>query len=303
MTRSRRRIAHGKEALLLRALFAVSRALPFAWASALGALLSRVARVLPVAAMNRFNTVARHNIALAMPDLSKRERDTIIAGMWENIGRTITEYPHLPALAENPRSPLYQKHVRVTGIEHVRALRGQRPAIFVTAHFGNWELCPPIVRQCGMRVLTVYRAANNPIVDRIIYELRLKISNRLAAKGRDGARIILRSIKEGYHIAMVTDQRLSEGINVPFFSHLAMTSTAAAVLSLKHNAPIIPAHCVRRGAFFDIRIEPPLAASTAQDMAGKVRDITIRINRRMEEWIRRHPEQWMWIHHRWKARR
>jgi KDO2-lipid IV(A) lauroyltransferase len=154
--------------------------------------------------------------------------------------------------------------------------------------------------QRGLGVAEIYRAANNPFVDNLIAQFRSPIGSELVPKGALGARRAIAALKEGRHIAMLVDQKMNDGIAVPFFGREAMTAPAAAQLALRFNGAIVPARVERtRGAHFRIVFSPPVALSRSGDRHADVRAIMTRVNAEMESWIRERPEMWLWLHRRW----
>jgi KDO2-lipid IV(A) lauroyltransferase len=188
------------------------------------------------------------------------------------------------------------QRTRIEGWEHVP----NKPLIFFSGHVGNWELLPLISASQNRRMGIVYRKANNPHVDAMISGLRLPHADGLFAKGVRGAVQIVRAIKAGKSLAMLVDQKMNDGISVPFFGRDAMTAPAIAVLALKYDLPIIPARVIRtQGAHFKTIIYPPLRILKTGDHAADVKKIMSEINLILEFWVRDIPDQWFWVHKRW----
>jgi Kdo2-lipid IVA lauroyltransferase/acyltransferase len=233
------------------------------------------------------------------PDKPETDIKNIIADMWENLGRTVAEFPHLSKLDTLTAN----NRVEVIGVEHLTALKDQgRAGIFFSAHFGNWELVPLTVDQRDMHSTIAYRQANNPLVDKMIRDLRRKaVGAAHVPKGAEGARALLRALKAGDHIGLLVDQKMNDGIAVPFFGRDAMTAPALAQLALRYDAAVLPIHCERiRGAHFRLVIEAPLSVVTSDDKNSEIYGLMCQVNERIEAWIRAHPAQWMWVHKRWK---
>lgn len=283
-----RHVGYKLEAALVYGVCGLFRALPLDRASALGGWIGRtVGPLLPN------NARARRNLTRAFPEKSKAEIDAILSGMWDNLGRTIAEYPHLEQIG--------RERVELVGVEHVDALREDGKAgILVSGHLANWEVQSVVARLLGLEVGVVYRAPNNPIVGELLVKLRGAATGMQIPKGPDGARILLRHLTKGGHVGMLIDQKMNDGIPVPFFGRDAMTAPAAAVLGMKMQLPLCPARTERlEGARFRVTVLPPEEYPTSGDRNADARILMERLNRLLEDWIRDRPAQWLWIHRRW----
>lgn len=282
-------VAEGLGALLLYALF---RTLPVDAASALGGFVAR--SLGPRMAISRRAT---RNLKRAMPELGDVEIRRIVRGMWDNLGRVVAEYPHLDKFHPYARDG----RIEMIGAENIRnqGVPGKR-AIFFSGHFGNWEVPTLAVTQAGLDVVEMYRAANNPLVDRLINRSRRVVGSELAAKGSGGARRMLAAMKSGRHIAMLVDQKANDGIPVPFFGRDAMTMPSIALFALRFDCAVVPVRVDRlRGARFRITAEPPLALPRSGDERADTRALMIAVNQVLERWIRERPDHWFWLHRRW----
>ncbi len=272
--------------------FALFGALPLDLASALGGGLMR--RLGPHFGVSN---AARRNLARAFPDFTTDQVEHTIRAMWDNIGRTAAETPHLGDFhCYRPGG-----RIEVLGTEHIDRARDDGVAgIFFSGHLANFELLGLSLTQRGIDLVNTYRAANNPHVDRLIMRARKDNRGRHAAKGRRGGRDIVRALKAGEHVAILIDQKQNDGIAVPFFGHDAMTNPAVAQLALKYRCPIIPGDIERlNGAHFRLTIHPPIEFEPTGDSEADTLAIMTRLNAMLEGWIRRRPEQWFWLHRRW----
>lgn len=241
---------------------------------------------------------ARENLAHAFPDWGPREISKTVRGVWENLGRTTAEMAHLKTFARFPDTDRITLH----GHDVLRAIMDDgKPVIFVSGHFANWEIMSIVLHQMGLDYGVVYRAANNPLIDEMIINLRADVmSRRQIPKGKRGGRALIETVAKGHSLAMLVDQKLNDGIEVEFFGRKAMTAPAAARLSLKYGAPIIPMSVARRkGAYFDVTIGQPLDENRTDTMQENVSLLTQAINDKLEADIRARPEQWLWLHRRW----
>lgn len=287
-----RRVAYPLEAVFVYGLCGLFRALPVDRASALGGWIGRT-----VGPRLRSTRTARRNLERAFPEKSPAEIDAIILGMWDNLGRVIAEYPHLDAIgAYGPGG-----RTEVVGGEHIDALRDDGKAgILVSGHFANWEVKPVCSRKMGLELAVVYRAPNNPYVDRLLTELRGAGGGTHIPKGPEGARTLIRVLTKGGHVGMLIDQKMNDGMPVPFFGRDAMTAPAAAQLALRLGIPLVPARTERLdGARFRITVLPPVEPPNSGDRNADVRILMERLNALLEQWIRERPAEWLWLHRRW----
>ena len=281
-------IRYSLETIFLILGLLLFRLMPLDVASLVGGWLARV-----VGVFTKAHKIAESNIAMAMPEISEKERDKIIRDMWDNFGRVIGEYPHL-------NRKIMQRRIIIEGREHLDvAKESGKGLLFVSGHFANWEIAPLAAHICGMPLVVVYRAANNPISDWLISKIRASYNVAMYAKGIAGARKMMKSLKSGASVAMLVDQKLNEGTELEFFSHKAMTSIAATQLAIKMGTPLIAARVVRTdGAYFHVSIEPAKIYSPETDPIQAMQDINILF----EDWIRKAPAQWFWVHRRWKIK-
>lgn len=279
-------LKHRIEYAGLVAVFGLFRLLPLDVASWLGGRLART--IGPFLGAHR---TAEKNLQEVMPDMTATKRKRVLRDMWDNLGRVAAEMPHVASGALRARTTLH-------GGEHITA-HGQ--VLFFSAHLGNWET-QPIYLSCGgsSKLTIVYRAANNPLVDAVINRIRASQATSLAPKGHKGAISLVRAIKGGHSIAMLVDQKMNDGISVPFFGRPAMTAPAIAEFALRYNLPILSTHAVRKkGCYFEVIVGPPLTFEKTGDQERDVLAIMTQINIAIESWIREHPEQWFWVHKRW----
>lgn len=239
----------------------------------------------------KVHTIARENMQRAFPHWPEEKIVQTLDAMWDNLGRTVAELPHLARL----HGAMFRQHVQVSGFEHVEAARQQGAIIFLGGHLGNWELGPRTTAELGAPMAAIYRPANNALVNAMIQHCRRGSHAGMFPKGKAAAKEMVRVLKAGGVAGMLVDQKMNDGIPVEFFSRPAMTAPAIAELALKYHAAIIPARVVRvRGVQFESRFETPL------DVAGKsIPQIMREVNQVLERWITETPEQWFWVHKRW----
>ena len=287
-----RHLAHLAEAAALLLIMAVFAALPVDVASALG---GRIARF--IGPHLRLSRRALGNLARALPENDAAENQRILRGMWDNLGRAMAEHAHLARIcsARSGRVEIVNGGV----IDEI--LASGRPALLFGGHFANWEVGPSTIhRLMGGSLLSIYRAANNPWVDRMLrWNL---VARRAVPKGAEGGRALLRHLRAGGHVAMLVDQKQNDGIAVPFFGTPAMTAPALGRLGRRFGCPILPIRVERlSGARFRFTVQPAIEVSDTDDAPGDVLAVMTRVNAVIEGWVRERPEQWVWLHRRWPS--
>jgi Kdo2-lipid IVA lauroyltransferase/acyltransferase len=284
-------LAHRIEGWGAALCFGAFGLLPLDWASAMGGRLARA-----IGPRLGISKRARLNIARALPELSQAEVEDIVAGMWDNLGRVAAEYPHLRKIRVFDPDGLVETH----GSENIdRAVAAGRRMIIFSGHIANWEIAMLAAVQYGAEVAQIYRAANNPVVDNMITRFR-HIGGELIPKGTVAARRALAVLRRGAHLTMLADQKMNDGIPVPFFGRPAMTSTALAVFALRFDCDVLPARLERLGgARFRLTVFPPLPLPRSGDRRADIAALMTRVNQVLEEWIRDRPAEWFWLHRRW----
>jgi len=231
---------------------------------------------------------------------NKIDLNQTIDDLWDNFGRYIGEFPFINKLSEKE----LVERVDLTGLEHIEHLRqNNKPFMLFLSHQANWDIMIRRINDIYPKFGIVYRKANNPLVDKEIFSERNNDSNIIMiAKGRSGAKDLVRAIKSKMSIAMLVDQKMNDGIEVPFFDRPAMTAPAIARLALQYDYPIVPCQLIRNGrsSKFELKIHKPLKIKNTGDMKKDCYNIMKTINLTLEKWIRQYPGQWFWFHNRWK---
>ena len=254
-----------------------------------GAMTRAIGMRLPVC------RVADANLQAAFPEMPKSERRRIIGLVWDNIGRNVGELPHLSAMRETTSGPGWE----LVGRENIPP--GQ--AIFFSAHFGNWEMVLPIAFQLGLPVSGFYRRASSPVMDKLIGMQRaagLGPGVAMFPKGAQGARQALAHVMGGGSLGLLVDQKMNDGIAVPFMGRLAMTAPAAAQFALRFGLPLVPIRVQRLGpARVRMICEPPLDVPQTGVRQTDIMALTAAMNAAVERWVRGEPGAWLWLHKRW----
>ncbi|MEK7265039.1 MAG: lysophospholipid acyltransferase family protein [Pseudomonadota bacterium] len=293
--RSNRKVtlAHRAEYALALALGAFFKIIGVDAASFIAGKFTRAVGPMIGAIANR----GRVNLKIAFPDMAPEEADAILRDSWENLGRTTAEFAHLEKFGPDGG------RIEIMGREKFEAIaQGDRPAIFISGHFANWEVGSIVMHALGVDYGVIYRAANNPLIDGLIIRERARVmSRRQIPKGKRGGRDMIEALKAGASLAMLVDQKLnSGGIPSPFFGKPAMTAPAAARLALKYRAPVIPIEIERlKGARFRVTAHEKIAFTPSGEINADTQNLTDAINREIEALIRKRPGQWLWLHRRW----
>ncbi len=252
--------------------------------------------------VSRWALVADRNLQQALPALSRSERERVTRGVFRNLGRVAFALAKLPGWSADQ----VREHVRFVGLEHFRegVARG-RGVLLLTAHLGNWELGALAHGAVEGPIHVMVRTIDNPLVDRTVEQLRQAHGNRVIRK-RNAAREVLRVLRNNGTVGILADQNTVEGeaVFVDFFGVKAAANKGFAQLALRSGAAVIPAvawwdepsqrHVVEYGQ----RIE----LTATDDVSEDIRSNTQRFQAALEERVRRHPDQWLWIHRRWKTR-
>jgi len=278
------------EAVITYPVYGFSWLLPVSAASGFGALIGDAFYYLHSGTRR-----ARRNLQRVMPERAA-EHEEIIRGMWRNFGRVFMEYPHLEKMWKSGR-------VSVTGQENVENNKGQ-PCVLVAAHLANWELGPLIARKYGWRMAAIYRPLNNTLIDPLLRYARRADNELLFPKSPEGAMALMRYVRGGGNAGLLMDQRLTGGVEVPFFGIPAMAPPTAALLAIKYNAVLLPVRVERLGgAKQRVTVYPAPSLPTEGTEAERIAALTADIYKLFEEWIRARPEQWLWMHDRWRLNR
>ena len=226
---------------------------------------------------------------------SDSEREQIIRNMWGNYGRILSEYPYLKKFKKNNLN----KYITIEGLEHLKEIKkNKKKVVFISGHFNNFELMAMQIENSGINVAAIYRPLNNFFLNNTMEKIRINdICKKQIKKGKAGTRELIKLFTGGYSVALMIDQRVSEGIPVKFFDKTALTTTIPAQLVKKYDCEVVPIYIERFNKnYFKMNVEKPLIFRKDSSLD----DITLKLNKKLELMILKNPDQWIWSHDRWK---
>ena len=215
--------------------------------------------------------------------------------MWENYGRIFSEYMFI----EKFRSKKLEKYLNISGVKTLEKIKKNgKPVVFISGHFNNFELMAMQLELNGIKLSAVYRPLNNFFLNRTMEDLRKNfICKNQIKKGLGGVREIIKAFSQNTSVAMMIDQRVTEGEKSILFNKDTFTTTIPAQLVKKYNCPVVPIYIKRRNnVYFDITIEDPIYFNKLDD----IKNITLKLNKWLENKILLCPDQWIWTHNKWK---
>ena len=254
--------------------------------------------------MLREQKIGRANLTAAFPEKSPQEIETILAGVWDNLGRVGAEFAHLDHIWEH--DPAHPEHSRIEIEPRTHELFAQlrldgKPALIFASHLGNWELPALAAVAHGLDAAILYRRPNIASADRIIQQIRAVKMGTLIPAGRDAPLKLAEALQNGQHVAMLVDQYLTNGVEVTFFGRKTRANPMLARLLRQVECPIhgvriirLPGHRFR--AELSEEVQPVRDAAGQIDVQGTTQAITSVV----EGWIREYPDQWLWLHRRWR---
>ena len=280
------------EAGVFRAFLLFARILPTDRSTAAGRRL-----MMSVGPRLEKHRIVRRNLMLAFPEKDEQAIEDLAAAVWGSAGSLLVEYGHLDDIcvrdAENRLE--IASHGPVPVLENP-----EKPAVFVSAHLANWEVCAIAVHRAGVPVTAVYTPLQNPYLDRMLMRRREALGCRLVP--RDASmRVLLRELRAGRSIGMIMDQRVDTGVPIPFFGIDKWTTLVPARLALRHGYDLVPLRTERLGgARFRVTFYEPLKPDDpSADEIEQAIQMTRKINRMFEAWIRERPEDWWCSKRRW----
>ncbi len=247
----------------------------------------------------RSKKIIINNLGLINKTLSEKDKIVIINNMWKNYASTFVEYFFLNKYRKN------NDHISIKGEDKLKSLKDKKEqVIFISGHFSNFELMSMELTKRKIDIATIYRPLNNYFLNPIMeYYRRKYVCNTQIKKGLPGVKDAIRHFKNGKSIALMVDQRVSEGESLPFFNKQALTTTLPAQLALRFKCNIIPIYLTRNENKFEMEILDPIIITdfnvSKNDEENK-RKLSLKINAIMEKLVLRKPSEWILTHNRWK---
>ena len=233
------------------------------------------------------------NLSIFGSEVPNINKNQIVSEMWKNYGMTFIEYIFLNTFKKN------SSHIEIRGEENLNiAISKKKPLIFVSGHFANFELMSMEITKRNIKLATIYRPLNNIFLNPFMEILRKKfICKNQIKKGLNGVRDAIEYIKNDFSIALMIDQRVSEGVKINFFNKPALTTTLPAQLALKYKLSIVPVFIQRKSNNkFVLEFQNEIKS---EDFHDKLK-LTKKLNEVLEKMVVRNPTQWIWTHNRWK---
>jgi len=237
------------------------------------------------------------NLEKFLSSYNEEQKKNIKEAMWSNYGKTFVEYLYLNKFRKN------NSHMNLKGREILKSIINKnKPVIFVSGHFANFELMSMELTKEKINLATIYRPLNNLFLNPFMeYVRRTYVCRNQIKKGIAGVKESINYLKKNFSIALMIDQRISEGKKLPFFDQMALTTTLPAQLAIKFNLEIVPIYIKRNlDDSFEMEIFKPVALDKNEDLITQKINTTIKLNKILEEMISRDPGQWIWTHNRWK---
>ena len=278
------------EFIIVSILFLIFRIIGYKNASYLGNILGRL-----IGPNFRSKKIIIKNIKNFNTTINDYNLNQIIKGMWGNYGRILAEYPYIPSF----RKRKLEKYLKIEGIENLEKIKNNdKPVIFISGHFNNFELMAMIIEREGINLSAVYRPLNNKFLNIIMEYLRKNfICKDQIRKGLKGVREALTNFKKNKSLAIMIDQRVSEGLDCKLFGKDAFTTTIPAQFVKKFNCIVQPVYIERiDGINFKIIFDQQINFDKNQT----IEFITEKLNKWLEIKISKNPDQWIWTHNRWK---
>ena len=243
----------------------------------------------------RSKKIIEENFRKFNPTIDDNKLSLLINEMWGNYGRIFAEYVFIPSF----RKLKYEKFLKVEGLNNLNQIKLEKnPVVFISAHFSNFELMAMIIEREGIDLTAIYRPLNNKFLNVVMEYLRKKfICRKQIPKGLQGVKFSLTNFKNGSSLAIMIDQRVSEGLDVNFFGEKAFTTTIPAQFVKKFNCKVQPVYIQRsKNHYFNIVFDEPISFEKNET----TEDITSKLNLWLENKISLNPDQWIWTHNRWK---
>jgi len=284
-----KKIIYFFEFILIYALFIVFKIIGYKTSSNLGFIIGKLLGPIFRPKSLIIKNIEKSNINL------KKNKNEIAINVLGNYGRIFAEYPHL----KNFRNDKLSHFIKIEGEEYLKKIKkDNKRAVFISGHFSNFELMAMQIEKAGIDLVAIYRPLNNVFLNQTMEKIRKNhICKNQIKKGRSGTRQVLKSLKNGYSVALMIDQRVREGSKVNFFGNLATTTTIPAQLIKKYKCELVPIYIERHdNYYFKMHVSKPIQI----DSKKTAQEISLFLNKILEKMILKNPDQWIWTHDRWR---
>ena len=276
--------------LIISFLFFLFKILGYKYSSDLGSILGKY-----LGPFFRSKKIIMNNLKRVFPEIEIKEINILIKNMWSNYGRILSDYIFI----KNLRVSQFDKYIEIKGTDILKKIKDQnQPVIFISGHFNNFELLAMSIEKSGIDLAAIYRPLNNMFLNKTMEKIRVNyICKNQIPKGLGGVKDMLNFFNKGTSLALMIDQRVSQGTKINFFEKPAYTTTIPAQFVKKFKCPVVPMHIERINKyFFKINVENPIYFNEALS----IDEITLNLNLWIEKKIKKTPDQWIWSHNRWK---
>jgi KDO2-lipid IV(A) lauroyltransferase len=278
------------EFIFIITIFLIFKIIGYKNASNLGEIIGK-----KIGPFFRSNTKIQNNLENSNIGSSHEDRKFIINNMWGNYGRILSEYIYLKQFRKN----ILNQFIEIEGSNYLNEIKKNGDqVVFISGHFNNFELMAMEIEKAGINLCAIYRPLNNPFLNIVMESIRKNyICKNQIKKGKGGTRNLLNLFKKNFSVALMIDQRVSEGEAVKLFNRSAKTTTIPAQLTKKYGCSIVPVYIERVKNFhFKLYFNKPLKF----DDKLSLEQISLELNKILEKMILKNPEQWIWSHDRWK---
>jgi len=284
-----KKIIYFTEFILIKFLFIIFKIIGFKFASNLGFYIGKNFGNLFRKKKSIIENLHKSKISIKVAE--NEFTDNVLG----NYGRILAEYPFL----KDFRKGKLDQYIKIDGIENLNQIKNNRkPVVFISGHFNNFELMAMQIEKNGINLAAIYRPLNNNFLNKTMERIRTKyICRNQIRKGRSGTRQLLENLKKGNSIALMIDQRVTEGIKINFFGNLASTTTIPAQIIKKYGCDLVPIYIERLEKYnFKMYVSQPILINSEKSLE----EISEYLNNILEKMILKNPDQWIWTHNRWK---
>ena len=284
-----KKIIYFIEFLLVQFLFIICKAVGYKSASNLGFFIGKNFGNFFRKKKSIIENLHKSKISISISD------NQFVNNILGNYGRILAEYPFLKDFRENK----LEQFIKIEGVENLNKIKNnKKPVVFISGHFNNFELMAMQIEKYGINLAAIYRPLNNVFLNKTMERIRTKyICRNQIRKGKSGTRQILENLKKNNSIALMIDQRVTEGIKIDFFGNLASTTTIPAQIIKKYQCDLVPIYIERLEKYnFKMYVSQPIVINSENSQE----EISKHLNKILEKMILKNPDQWIWTHNRWK---